>query len=238
METAKPIPVIGSAGWDHYEHLRHTHDPNEEFEAIFLQVPGFENVPLYAVEIIDDHADAYYEQGRYIVWTSRDYAGLRDGDNVVVVARPRDQADKGVSLTIRQLKMGRRRSRKAAGLDAYFANIGGLLSLSLDREKYPNYQFLRAGETRPEPSLEVIGVVVADLNFEIRPPSPGMFPKVEGDIQKFDWEQWVDKNPEAAADPVKWAKDHPEVIAPEQLAAIMKWDEGPNAEDDSGEETT
>lgn len=192
METARPIPIIARAGWGLREPIRHNNDP---IDLLFLGVPGFEDAPLYAVEVADDHAALLYEQGRIVVWTTREYAGLRDGDNVIVIDKtPEDTEPKDhFAVTIRQVQMGRLPKRRVRERNLSHPYFGGqLVSLGLEKDQYPNYVDPPAG-TAPPHFIQVIGVVVADVNFELRSVGSAHYPKIDGDLMKADWDEWAAK---------------------------------------------
>lgn len=170
METAKPIPVIGYAEVGLFEKGRHIHD-GEYIDLLFLSVPGYEDAPLQAVFVTDDHADTEYAAGRYVVFVVREVAGLRNGDHIVAVRRR--QSEEGVELEFTLWGLVTQKVHRSS--DERLGRSGGLMSLSLDEEKFPSVGFRDAHSA----GFITIGVVVADLEFMDRPAEPGMFPGIE-----------------------------------------------------------
>ena len=170
METAKPIPVIGFAEAGLFEAGRHIHE-GEYLDLLFLSVPGFEDAPLQAVFVTDDHAGGDYSPGRYVVFAVREVAGLRNGDHVVAVRRREASGKTELEFTIWGLVTQRvHRSR-----DEKFSRRGGFMSLAVDEERHPSLDFREAHDA----GYITIGVIVADLLFMDRPAEPGMFPGIE-----------------------------------------------------------
>ena len=170
METAKPIPVIGYAETGLFEKGRHIHD-GEYIDLLYLSVPGFEDSPLQAVFVTDDHADSEYAAGRYVVFAVREVAGLRNGDHIVAVRRKEADNELQFEFTIWELVT----QKVHRSSDENLGRSGGLMSLSLDEEKYPNVGFREAHAA----GYMTIGVIVADLEFMDRPAEAGMFPGIE-----------------------------------------------------------
>lgn len=132
IESAKPVPVIGLAEWGRFEAPRHTHDP---IDLLHINVPGFEEAPLSALVVTDDHADIYFDEGDYAVfaWVTGG-VGIRNGDLVVVMHRREVDGEAKVEFTIREDYYGVRR-----GPTGHRYMTSGLLSVAVDKEKFPDW---------------------------------------------------------------------------------------------------
>ncbi|HQT53579.1 MAG TPA: helix-turn-helix transcriptional regulator [Phenylobacterium sp.] len=157
----RPIHVRASAATGYVS----TSDALEEsLDVIYLHVPGFEYAKLRALEIGDDSMNLYYDEGSYVVFSIADVTGVREGDHIVTgITR-----ENGTEFLVRELTY--------EGDDA----VAAPASLS---SEYPKLAF----GSEDAGDMAVIGVVVAQVNFRMRPFGSSRFPSVENNDA---W--WVD----------------------------------------------
>lgn len=186
IETAKPVPLIGYAEWGFFE------VPRQGFGAIdvlHLNVPGFEDKPLSAVQVVDEHCNVEFESGVYVIFAWRDSGvGLRDGDFVVVLHRKEINGKMHVEFTVRHQDYGITHTPSGHRMLS-----SRLLSLALDTEKYPDWDRYSgsrstvfpaeppdrgwttaeslAGESAPSDTMEELGgAIAAGKGDEAGPP--------------------------------------------------------------------
>lgn len=192
VEAARPIPVIARAGWEVWDQLA---DPDDPLDVIHLNVPGFESAPLFAAQVVDDHADIAYGPGRYVVWTDINILGQRDGDHIVVLRqRPGTAQDEPVNITVRALHTVRHKmhGRRSGSIEKEaFAWSGGFVSLSKTEGKYPDTGFSR--DSYYKDPARVFGIVVADLGFHAPMPGPALYIKADSEVQRLEWNEWYRK---------------------------------------------